>query len=86
MLHLQTTEVVLVHCNIVSNNYEHDSRALYTFISNKLYVQLLDIPPKNLFFFFKICNSEFSYIEMWFTDQSSKPLGTILNITLVIKV
>ena len=86
MLHLQTTEVVLVHCNIVSNNYEHDSRALYTFISNKLYVQLLDISPKNLFFFLKICISEFSYIEMWFTDQSSKPLGTILNITLVIKV
>ena len=32
--HLELTEVVLVHCNIVNNNYQHDSRVLYTFIPN----------------------------------------------------
>ena len=34
--HLEITEVVLVHCNIVNNNYQHDSRVLYTFIPNNL--------------------------------------------------
>ena len=34
--HLETSEVVLVHCNIVSKDYQQDSRVLYTFIHNKL--------------------------------------------------
>ena len=33
--HLQVTEVVLVHCNTVNNDYQHDSRFLYTFVHNK---------------------------------------------------
>ena len=33
--HLEVTEVVLVHCNIVSNDYQRDSRVLYTFVPNK---------------------------------------------------
>ena len=39
-----------------------------------LFHQLLDISPK-IFSFKKTFNSEFSYIEVWFTDQNSKPLG-----------
>ena len=35
MPHLEIAEVVLVHYNIVSNYYQQDSRALYTFILNK---------------------------------------------------
>ena len=35
--HLEITEVVLVHCNIVNNDYEQDSRVLYTFVPNKPY-------------------------------------------------
>ena len=35
--HLEITEVVLVHCNIVNNDYQQDSRILYTFIPNKLF-------------------------------------------------
>ena len=42
--HLEITEVVLVHCNIVNNNYQQDSRVLYTFGS------LLEISPKNHIF------------------------------------
>ena len=85
MPHLEITEVVLVHCNIVSNDYQHDSRVLYTFIPNKPFGQLLDISPKN-FIYLKTFNSEFSYIEIWFTDQNSKPLEIEdkINITLVI--
>ena len=44
------TEVILVHCNIVNNNYQQDSRILYTFILNKSFGQLLDISPKNFIF------------------------------------
>ena len=33
--HLEITEVALVHCIIVNNDYQHDSRVLYTFVLNK---------------------------------------------------
>ena len=42
---LEIIEVVLVHCNIV-NNYQHDSRVLYTLVLNKSFGQLLNISPK----------------------------------------
>ena len=50
---LDITEVLLVHCNIVNNHYQHDSRVLYTFVPNELFGQLLDISSKNLVFFKK---------------------------------
>ena len=62
MTHLEITEVVLVHCNIVKNHYQQDSRVLYTFVPNKSFGQLSDISPKK-FIFLKIFNSEFSNIE-----------------------
>ena len=71
--HLKITEVVLIHCNIISNNYQQDSRVLYTFVHNKLFRQLLDISLKKINLL-KSFNSEFLYIEIWFTDQNSKPL------------
>ena len=82
---LEINEVVLVKCNIVNNDYQHDSRVLYTFIPNISLGQLLDISPKN-FILKKTFNSKFSYIELWFTDQSFNPLETEdkINITLVI--
>ena len=48
--HLEITEVVFVHCNIVNNDYQQLSRALYTFVPNKSFGQLLDISPKILYF------------------------------------
>ena len=65
--HLEITEVVLLHSNIVNNDYQQDSRVLYTFVPNKSFGQLLDISPKN-FIFLKTFDSEFSYIEVWFTN------------------
>ena len=77
--------VILVHCNIVNNDYQQDSRVLYTFVPNKSFGQFLDISQK-IFIFLKSFNSEFSYIKVWFTDQNSKPLGieNKINITLLI--
>ena len=35
--HLEITEVVLIHCNIVNNDYQQDSRVLHTlFLINHL--------------------------------------------------
>ena len=37
VLHLEITQIVLVPCNIVNNDYQDDSRVLYTFVANKLF-------------------------------------------------
>ena len=64
MPHLEIAEIALIHCNFVSSK---DSKFLYTFVHNKSFGQLLDISPKN-YVFLKTFNSEFSYIDVWFTD------------------
>ena len=51
--HLEITELILVHCNIVNNDYQQDSRVLYTFVINKSFGQLLGISPK-IFIFLKL--------------------------------
>ena len=71
--HLEVTKVVLVHCNIVNNNYQQNSRVLYTFVPNKSFGQLLDTLPKNLLFL-KAFNSEFSYIKELFSDLNSRDI------------
>ena len=48
--HLEITEVVLFHCNIVNNNYQQNSGVLCTFVPSKSFGQLLDISPKNFIF------------------------------------
>ena len=85
MAHLEITEVLLVHCNILNNNYQQNSGVLYTFVPNKSFGQLFDISFK-YFIFLETFDSEFSYIQLWFTDQNSKPLEIEdkINITLVI--
>ena len=60
--HLEITEVVLVHGNIVNNDYQQDSRVLYTFVPNKPFGSLLDISPTS-HIFYKTFNSEFQEIE-----------------------
>ena len=60
---LEITEAVLVHCNIVNNDYQQDARVFYTFIPSKLIGQLLDVSPRR-FIFLKTFYSEFSYIEV----------------------
>ena len=47
VLHLEITKVELVHCNIVNNNYQQDSRVLYTFVPNKSFGSLLENSPTN---------------------------------------
>ena len=47
----EITEVVLINCNVVNNSYHQNSRALYIFVPNKSFAQLLDISPGNFVFF-----------------------------------
>ena len=82
---LEIIEVVLIHCTVVNNSYQQNSRALYTFVPNKAFGQLWHISPKK-FVFSKTFDSEFLYIEVWFTDQNSNPLEIEdkINVILVI--
>ena len=84
--HLEITEVVLLHCNIVNNDYQQDSSVMYKFVPKKTFGSLLEISPTN-HIFLKTFNSEFQDIEVWFTDQNSQPLEIEdkINLTLVIK-
>ena len=43
-------EVILIHCNIVNNDYQQGSRVLYLFVHNKSFRQLFDVSPKNVIF------------------------------------
>ena len=84
--HLEIVELALVHCNLVNNDYQQDSRILYTFVPNKAFGSLLEISPTNQVFL-KTFNSEFQEVKIWFTDQTGKPLEVEdkINITLIIK-
>ena len=83
--YLEITEVVLIHCNIVNNYCQQNSRVLETFVPNKSFGQLLQISPKN-FIFLRRFDSEFWYVDVWLTNQNSKLLGIEdkVKITLVI--
>ena len=84
--HLEIVEFVLVHCNLVNNDYQQDSRILYTFVPNKTFGSLLEMSPTN-HVFLKTFNSKFQEVKTWFTDQTNKPLELEdkINITLIIK-
>ena len=70
---LESVEVVLIHCNLVKNDYQHTSKVLFTFVPNKKFGQLLNISP-HVFTMMNTINTEFSSVEVWFTDRPVKHL------------
>ena len=82
---LEIVEVVLIHCNLVKNDYQHTSKVLFTFVPNKTFGQLINISP-HAFTMMNTVNTEFFYVEIWFTDQNSKALEIEdnVNLTLII--
>ena len=80
----ETVEVVLVHCNLVNDNYQQASEVLFTFVPNKQFGQLITITPHSPTML-KTTNAEFSFTEIWFTDQNNRSLETEdnVNITLI---
>ena len=81
----ENVEVVLVHCNIVNNAYQQYSRVLFTFVPTKQYGQSISISPHSLVFL-ETMNTDFSEIEIWFTDQNNNSLEIedSVNISLII--
>ena len=81
----QNYEVVSVNCNLVNNAYQQHSRVLFTFVPTKQYDQLISISPHSLVFL-KTMNTDFSEIEVWFTDQNNNALEIEdnVNISLII--
>ena len=84
--HLDIFELVFIHCNIFDNNYQQNSRILYTFVPNKPFGSLLEISPSS-HIFLKTFNSEFQEMKVWFTDQNNNPLEVKdkVNLTLIVK-
>ena len=82
---LESVEVALVHCNLVNNNYQQTSKVLFTFGPNKKFGQLINIAPHSLTML-STTNTELSSIEVWFTDQNSKPLKMEDNVSLALIV
>ena len=82
---LEITEVFLVHCNIVNNDYQQDSRVLYTFVPNKPFGSLLEISPEN-HIFLRIFNSKYDEIIECFTDQNSQALEIEDRINLIMTI
>ena len=60
---LESAEVVLVHCNLVKNDYQHTSKVLFSFVPNKQLGQLINILPHSLTKMNTI-NTEFSFVEV----------------------
>ena len=72
LTYLEITSIVLVHFNVENDDYQQDSRVLYTFVPNKSIGQLLEIWPKK----FELC----------FPDQNSKPLEMQDKISIALAI
>ena len=84
---LESIDLILIHCNVVNNSYQQASKALFTFVPNKKYGQLITISPEALIML-KTVNTEFSFIEIWFTDEDNRPLEIqdSVNISLIVRI
>ena len=77
---------VLLHCNVVHNDYLQNSKSLYTFVPSNAFGQLLSIQPKTLIQL-KTTDSIFDRIKIWFTDQNNNSLQIedSVSVTMIIQ-
>ena len=80
---LESVEVVLVHCNQVKNVYQHTSKVMFTFVPNEEFGQLINISPHSLTMMNTV-NTDFSYVEVLFTDPASKALEIEDNVNFTL--
>ena len=76
---IESVEIALVHCNLVKNDCQHASKVWLTFVPNKQVGQLI-----NSFTIRNTINTEFSFVEVCFTDHVSNALKIEDNINLTI--
>ena len=82
---LESVEVVLVHCNLVENVYQDTSKVLFSFVPNKQFGMLINISPNSLAMMNTV-NTEFYFVEVLFTDKTSKALEIEDNVNLTLIV
>ena len=82
----ESAEVVLMHCNLVNNSYQQESKLLLTFVPNKQFCQLITVSTY-LLTMLKPTNAEFQSIQLRFTDQDNRQLEIedSVNITIIIE-
>ena len=80
---LESVEVVLVHCNLVKNDYQQTLKVLFSFVPNKQFGQLINISPHSLTMMNTV-NTEFSNVKVWFIDEASKALENENNVNLTL--
>ena len=80
---LESVEVVLIHCNLVNNDYQHTLKVLFSFVPNKQFGQLINISPNTLTMMNTV-NTEFSFVEVWFTNHTIKALEIEDNVDLTL--
>ena len=82
---LELVETVLVQCSLIKNDYQHTSKVSFTFIPNKQFGQLINISAHYLTIVNTV-KTEFSSVEVWFTDKVSQALEIEdnINLTLII--
>ena len=79
---LESVELVLVHCNLVKNDYQQTLNVLLTFVPNKQFGQLINISPHSLMMMITV-NTVFFFVKVWFTDHVSKAVEIEDNVNLV---
>ena len=81
---LESAEVVLVHCNLVKNDYKYTSKVLFSFVPNKQFGPLINISTHSLTMMNTV--TEFSFLKVWFTDQVTKALEIEDNVNLTLTI
>ena len=83
---LEKVHSVLLHCNVVQNDYLQNSKLLYSFVPGNAFEQLLSIQPKALIQS-KTIDSIFDQIAVWFTDQNNNFLQVedSVSVTIIIQ-
>ena len=82
---LEIADVILMHCNVVNYSYQQPSKVLFTFVGNKQFGQLVSIARHSLTLV-KTTNKEFPFIEVWFTEQSNRPLEIENNVNITLSI
>ena len=84
---LESVDLLLGHSNLVNNTYQQVSKVLFMIVPNKRYGQLITVSP-HMLIMLKAVNTEFSFIEIWFTDQDNRPLEIeySVNISLIVGI
>ena len=70
---LESVKIFLVHSILVKNSYQEASKVLFTFVPNEEFGHWMTIATRSLKMW-NTANTEFSFVELWFTDQNIKPL------------